>query len=232
LSLSYTSATDDVLIQLAKTKSLQNVSHLDFQPVSDAALSQLGLMPQLKNLNIANEITDAGMKSLNQFPNLEALVIARTVGAQGFREIARLPRLKSLQISDWQLTPEIIDVLKTIPLLENVSISNASVEEFDSSRTQLLLSIPQLRTLGVSNLVRPDVAGIKLLAKATHITKLLLGRATDHDLELLAGNTALQFLELPNSKASPEAIAKFRAARPTVELTVDGKTYPAEKQMP
>jgi serine/threonine protein kinase len=227
-----TRVTDDVLMRFAKRKSLQNVSELEFQPLTDRSLAQLEFMPQLKRLNCGLEISDAGLKSLHHFPNLESLSIPKTVGFEGFREIAKLPKLKQLNMTELQLTPAIVDALRSVPLLEEMTLYNAAPVELDSSRTQLLLSLSQVRTLDMRGNVRPDAAGMELLAKATHITKLFVARANDHDLELLAANTALQFLELHGSQASPETIAKYRTQRPAVDLTVDGKKYPAGKSTP
>lgn len=125
--------------------------HLDQSKVTDQDLRILRSTPFLKRLHLSSTgITDAGLANLKYAANLEELAVANTIVTEkGLADLPRLTKLQSLNLDGTHVTEALVDVLKTAPSVNRVSLSRA------------VLITPE-----VLEKIRSSLPGVEILPKA------------------------------------------------------------------
>ena len=134
---------------------LIKVSHRG-SSIDDEGLRQLcEHLPNLESISLAHaKFTDAGAVHLAKLTKLKRLEIGtRNATPSCLQHIAKLP-LESLQLGDGLDTPEGIALIKDIPTLRRLTLTNAKA--LTDADLKLVASITQLEHLELGNLDLPD----------------------------------------------------------------------------
>lgn len=160
-----TFADPDFLSRLIFIRSLD----LSSTYANDRWISQLSVLPQLKNLNLNNNgITDAGAaklaeRSLTRLPQIEILDLGQNViqGA-GSLELAKMTELKSLKLSGNYVNRRGLRAIATLPKLRFLDVSFNPLKGDDFDGLENAFSLQHL-TVGGGWL---DVTGYLSLSRA------------------------------------------------------------------
>ena len=174
---------------------LVRVSHRG-SSIDDEGLSQLcDHLTNLESLSLAHaKFTDAGAVHLAKLSKLKRLEIGtRNAKPSCLKHVVKLP-LEYLQLGDGLDTPEGIALIKDIPTLRSLTLTNAKA--LTDADLKLVASITQLEHLELSNL---DLA--------------------DERLVLLKDFGYLKSMRLvPSKPFTPETQAKIKLLLPKTEL--------------
>lgn len=146
---------------------------------------------------------------------MEDLSIHQKSGLPAFQQAAKLPKLKRLSFNSPQVTPEIIELLRSISTLKAIDLSaNNSVT---AQQAALFRSLKQVTEL-LFRVLKFDDDALRALSRANQIVALNLEvRFTDNELMILSENQGLRSLSLQRTQVTAAGLAKFRAARPDVK---------------
>jgi hypothetical protein len=158
LDLSSTSVTSEGLASLQGLPALQN---LRLGPgVTDAASSTLAAFPHLRQLDLSQtQMTDKGLAFLNKKPRLASLFLSRPISDEGMTLVTALSTLQRLDATGTQLSKGTIERLARMEHLEELALSQTSVEDAD---LDALAKLPRLRYLEISD-TRVTPAGLRRL---------------------------------------------------------------------
>jgi len=198
LELSGTHLTDAGIEHLVQLPRLQ---YLDLfgTKVTDAGLARLSRLKTLRYLYLTNtKITDAGIEHLRGLTELEELGLDGTqLTDQGLARLAPLTNLRRLRIGRTKVTEAGLSHLKAMPILDRLDISGLPVTNAGLDTIQ-----------GMTRLKALDLSGTKI---------------DDDALAVFAKLPALIELNVRDTELTPEAIARFQSAHPTISV-VTGKT--------
>lgn len=159
-------------------------------PVSDDAMPDLALLPNLHVLNAtATRLTDRGLKLIAASRDLRLLKLNRTkITDDGLAYLREMPSLRLIYLGDTDLTVDSLRYISQMPQLEAIKLSAMPVTD---AGLQSLSAMPQLRFLGLDGTAITN-AGLK-------------------HLDLLP---KLAYLDLQNTSVSLDAIRDFQARHP------------------
>lgn len=222
LEISDSQLSDSVVQYLNTLPGLQDLK-ISFPIMSDRSFSQL-LAPNLKSYHMGGfESVGEGLRHLQAFPKLEEIGISCNVLPGGFRFISEVPKLKFLSILLADISSANVNFLSNASNLRGVRIgtptpgTSVSVEQM-----RLVGKLPILEYLCLDAMT-PDSGAVNELAKLRTIETLRLERFDlfDDDLMEIGKMTKLARLQLVATKVTSSGLAKFRAARPDVEIDSD-----------
>lgn len=159
-------------------------------PVSDDAMSDLALFPNLHVLNAtATQLSNRGLKLISASRDLRLLKLNRThITDDGLDCLREMPSLRLLYLGDTDLSAEALQHIAKIPQLEAIKLTALPITDDELAN---LSDMPRLRFLALDGTAVTD-AGLK-------------------HLDLLP---ELTYLDLQNTAVSLEAIKEFRARHP------------------
>ena len=181
LQLADVPITDAMLKDIGRLKNLEWLG-LEGSKITDAGLSHLSGLPQLKNLVLGSvnaeprvrsttAITDAGLLHLKNLKILELLSLNGTcVTDKGLSEIVSLPELWGLFLAETRVTDAGLVSLQRAQKLTDVSLQNTAITD---EGLRALSCLPNLYGLNLSN-TRITDQGLSHLAAAPKLMKLLL----------------------------------------------------------
>ena len=245
LLISYTSVGEGLVELLPNWPLLEHLDLFGTQ-VTDDVLAGIPSCPRLKVLVIGGDvvITGAGMTRIaERCPNLERLMLQ---GSPGLRTtplgpLAPLRQLRQLAFVGEQVNEDSINVLKTLPNLEEIVIGSPGTNH---AITKLLTVENKFRSLSIGRYDdSPQLtdADFRLIRQYRGLRELDLHgelAVTDAvllDLAQMQHLTQLKFILLKIAGAAPYSdagVAKFRELRPDVHLIVEQKDYPASSSIP
>jgi Leucine-rich repeat (LRR) protein len=123
----------------------------------------------------------------------------------GLAKLAKLKKLRRLDVSGAQLTPAGLNVLRSLPRLERLSVWNCAA--LDDSAARVLGAVPSLVNLDVSYTAMGD-----------------------EGLRSLAALPNLKYLYVTETKVTPEAVEAFRKQKP--DCFVSWARRPAPRTAP
>ena len=122
-----------------------------------------------------------------------------------------------------QVTPENIQELRPMKSLERLFVASPGGWEVSEAQVTLLTSLPQVTQLQFS-LLKFDTDRLRVLSQANHVTSLGFENClfTDEALMTLTAAKGLRSLTLQSCReVTAVGLAKFRAARPDVQVESD-----------
>jgi hypothetical protein len=231
---------------LARMPRLERLILFD-TPIGDAEIEPLGTAPRLRSVHLRNStVSIAGLRKIASsrideltldntalryeeleqlaelFPNLAILLLRSPLKGNRSLGLSGLSNLTKLH----QLTPAIED-------LADADLSSSSVESleltyqstpFSPAIARRVVTMPRLTRLilGASITIEPEaLAEVARSRTLTQITFFLVP-ATAESTEPLIELRTLKSLLLQGTGVPSEVVEKFRAARPDVEVRVDG----------
>jgi hypothetical protein len=167
-----------------------------------------------------SSIDDQGLQLLCQrFPNLENLILAHAKFTDaGAEHLAQLTKLKGLEIGTRNAKPQCLQHIAKLPL-EYLQIGDG----LDTPEgIALIKAMPTLRRLTLTNATPLSDADLKVVAGMTQLEHLELGKLpiTEERLSLIKEFAFLKSMRLvpPNGTYPPEMQAKLQACLPKVDL--------------
>jgi Leucine-rich repeat (LRR) protein len=174
--------------------------------ITDLDLDAISLLAGLEELDLGIGIS-LGMGGEPAAPGGGNCRVAGGIQVSdlGLAKLAKLKKLRRLDVSGAQLTPAGLEVLRTLPQLERLSVWNCAA--LDNSAAEVLAAIPSLVNLDLSYTA--------------------LG---DEGLRILAALPNLKYLYLTETKVTPEAVEAFRKQKP--DCFVSWARRPAPRTAP
>ncbi len=159
-------------------------------PVSDEAMPDLALLPNLQVLNAtATNLSDRGLKLISASRDLRLLKLNRThITDEGLESLREMPSLRLLYLGDTDLSAEALQHIAKIPQLEAIKLTALPITDDELPN---LSDMPRLRYLALDGTAVTD-AGLKHLDVLPELT----------------------YLDLQNTVVSLDAIKDFRARHP------------------
>lgn len=159
-------------------------------PVSDEAMPDLALLPNLHVLNAtATQLSDRGLKLISASRDLRLLKLNRThITDDGLECLREMPSLRLLYLGDTDLSVAALQHIAKIPQLEAIKLTALPITDDELPN---LSDMPRLRFLALDGTAVTD-AGLKHLDSLPKLT----------------------YLDLQNTVISLEAIKDFRTRHP------------------
>lgn len=177
-------------VEALKLDRNERTLRLNYLPVTDESIADLGALPQLDLLELVQtRVTDDGLKQLERFPTLTWLDLSGTfVTDKGLPSLQALNRLRILRLNRLDVTDEGVKHLVRLADLELLELYDASVTD----------------------------AGLKSIGKMKKLNWLMLTgtRVSDAGLEELRGLDNLRRLYLERTSVTDAGAARLRAALP------------------
>jgi hypothetical protein len=218
-----THVTDAWLSQLATITRLEELTLRDCAQVTNTGLAHLAKLTRLKKLSLdgCRQLTDAGLGHLATLARLEDLSLSScaNVTDSGLAHLAKLTLLKRLTLHGCdRISSDGLAHLANLTQLEQLAISLTNQHSDDRLAT-LPPKEQQALTETLLTSWDTELAHFMSLPNLQHLT-LEAHRITDRGLEILAEFPGLQTVVLRAVNVNDDANAKFRRARPDLDLTV------------
>lgn len=212
--------SDAGMEKLAGLKNLETFSFVGTQITGRAYARCEDWTKVTKVSHRGSSIDDEGLQQLcDHLPNLESISLAHAKFTDaGAAHLAKLAKLKGLEIGTRNATPATLKHLTNLPL-EYLQLG----EGFEGPESIVIIrAIPTLRRLTLTNAKDLTDADLKLVAELTQLEHLELGKIelSDERLPALQGFAFLKSMRIVPGKTpfSPGTEAKIKALLPKTEL--------------
>jgi internalin A len=216
LSLEETSVTDAGLGPLARLTNLEmlDLSGTQVRGPGLANLPRTGL--ESLNLN-ESLVTDAGLAALRGSEIKFLYLNATNVTDGGLGALAGLPKLYSVELNATAVTDAGLEHLAAAKSLSTIDLAGTAVAGPGLAH---LARLPGLTNLNLSDTAIGDAA-LAGLATYPKLTVLDVERTaiTDAGLDGLRGSPTLAYLRARGTDLTAAGVARFKAARPKVDLS-------------
>ena len=210
--------------EIEKINGVATLEELDIHAgMTDAALSKLDNLPQLKMLALSHtegrKVTDASIPYLARFPNLELLSLCRSrVTAEGIEQLTRIPemqRLKGLRLLD--VVREDYP-LRCISNLSNIEYLDLGLCQFTTRGLNYLRDLPIKRL--VLSRSAADNEAIKAIVQIKTLEKLELRKTkvTFAGAKRLSELPRLRFLDLREIEFIESEVETLKEILPDCEI--------------
>lgn len=241
LNLSATAIDSDGLAFIGRQSQLQRLELRDSQ-IDDTGLDQLAACRELRSIAVGgSRVTAAGLAQIvRACPRLTEISLVGDSGANlPLAPLAGLRYLRAVHCAAKQITPEGIDVLRSLPQFEQLHLNSPT-----DAAVELVVRLgQQLQRLDCVATNDGDTglteAGFQSVGRCRQLVHLkLAGRGAPGDAQLveLARLPDLRSLELqcaePERRYTTAGLARFRTLRPDVEFRADGRILPALDDWP
>ena len=239
LDLSHTRISDDGMLHLKSARNITDLNLFYSEWLTDQGLTAIRDWKQLKRLNLrGTRISDGTLAIVSKLTGLEALDIANTqVSDNGLDYLITLTNLKELSIGRSRLSESALEVLRMLPTLTYLDLSGARAAPPDMGRRRgegggmpenLLKAIAELKELRVLKLGYSGINadGLRILNPLAKLEKLGLEfcRGVDDKAAAeLAQWKSLKYLDLQETKVTPEGLERLRRARPELAILASPK---------
>src|SRR5207247_1521842 len=200
--------------------------------ITDQGMTAIRDWKRLKRLNVrGTRISDGTLQIVSKMTGLEALDIANTqVTDNGLDYLLSLTNLKELAIGRSRLSDNALELLRMLPTLTYLDLSGARAAPPDQSRRRgeggsmpesMLRAIAELKDLRTLKLGYSSISadGLRILGALKNIEKLGLeacARVDDAAAAELVNWPALKYVDLQDTKVSPQGVEALRKARPNL----------------
>ncbi|MEI8379061.1 MAG: G protein-coupled receptor LGR4 [Planctomycetota bacterium] len=212
--------TDAGLEQLAGLKNLETFSFVGTGMKGHAYSKFHGWTRLIKVSHRGSSIDDEGLQQLcEHLVNLESISLAHAKFTDaGAVHLAKLTRLKGLEIGSQNATPSCLKSISALPL-EYLQIGDGLDKP---EGIKLIKDIPTLRRLTLTNAKELTDADLKVVAGITQLEHLELGRIDlpDERLDQLKNFAFLKSMRLVPAAVpfSPETQARIKLLLPKLEI--------------
>ncbi len=212
--------TDAGMAQLAGLKNLENFSFVGTQMTGKAYAQFEGFAKLTRVSHRGSSIDDEGLRQLcDHLPNLESISLAHAKFTDaGAPHLAKLTKLKGLELGTSKATPQALKAITKLPL-ESLQLG----EGFESvACIAIVKDIASLRRLTLTNAQAITDADLQVIAGLTQLDHLEIDKMplSDERIPALKPFAFLKSMRLVPVKApfSPEQQAKIQAALPKTKL--------------
>jgi hypothetical protein len=216
LNLTLTLVTDPWLEHLRGLTNCRVIS-LASAKCTGAGYRHLAGLKRLESANFHTApVDDAGLEGISKVPSHERLEIVHThFTDKGAQALGKLVNLERLQMGSRKATGAAVKPLTSLKKLRELDLHDgqASVEGVRHAA-----EIQSLRVLRVYGPIKDE--GAQHIARLKELEVLLIPGAqiTDTSLEAFASLTRLRRLEVQGNKVSEAAVAKLKAALPSLDI--------------
>jgi tetratricopeptide (TPR) repeat protein len=224
LSLKDTQISDSALLNVAKVRTLEDLSLAGAKKLTDEGLKFLIPLKHLKTLDLSQtRITSKSLKYIKKIPELKALILSGTaVDENGLREFLKIPEFHKVKIDD---CPNIDTKLSRTLAREFLTVSFG-----DNPPAIKYLNDSVLRALSVN-----DYAGaypkIKEMAERTEKCLGLTGSAAGHYITL--SMVAAQLGKYEEAERARAKVLKYaqQSHEPSFQMAaIDSLAFASEKR--
>jgi Leucine-rich repeat (LRR) protein len=212
--------TDAGMAQLAGLKNLENFSFVGTQMTGKAYAQFEGFTKVTRVSHRGSSIDDEGLRQLcDHLPNLESLSLAHAKFTDvGAPHLAKLTKLKGLELGTSKATPQALKAIAKLPL-ESLQLG----EGFESiACIAIIKDITSLRRLTLTNAQAITDADLQVIAGLTQLEHLEIGKMplSDERIPALKPFAFLKSMRLVPAKApfTPDQQAKIQAVLPKTRL--------------
>jgi Leucine-rich repeat (LRR) protein len=212
--------TDVGMAKLAGLKNLDNFSFVGTQMTGKAYAQFEGFTKLTRVSHRGSSIDDEGLRQLcDHLPNLESLSLAHAKFTDaGAPHLAKLTKLKGLELGTSKATPQALKAIAKLPL-ESLQLG----EGFESvACIPLIKDIATLRRLTLTNAQAITDADLQVIAGLTQLDHLEIGKMplSDERIPALKPFAFLKSMRLVPAKApfTPDQQAKIQAVLPKTRL--------------
>ena len=212
--------TDAGMAQLAGLKNLENFSFVGTQMTGKAYAQFEGFAKLTRVSHRGSSIDDEGLRQLcDHLPNLESISLAHAKFTDaGAPHLAKLTKLKGLELGTSKATPQALKAITKLPL-ESLQLG----EGFESvACIAIVKDIASLRRLTLTNAQAITDADLQVIAGLTQLDHLEIDKMplSDERIPALKPFAFLKSMRLVPVKApfSQEQQAKIQAALPKTKL--------------
>jgi len=213
--------TDAGMAQLAGLKNLETFSFVGTQMTGKAYAQFEGFTKVTRVSHRGSSIDDEGLRQLcDHLPNLESISLAHAKFTDaGAPHLAKLTKLKGLELGTSKATPQALKAIAKLPL-ESLQLG----EGFESvACIPLIKDIASLRRLTLTNAQAITDADLQVIAGLTQLEHLEIGKMplSDERIPALKPFAFLKSLRLVPVKTpfTAEQQAKIQAVLPKTTLT-------------
>jgi Leucine-rich repeat (LRR) protein len=213
--------TDAGMAQLAGLKNLENFSFVGTQMTGKAYAQFEGFTKVTRVSHRGSSIDDEGLRQLcDHLPNLESISLAHAKFTDaGAPHLAKLTKLKGLELGTSKATPQALKAIAKLPL-ESLQLG----EGFESiACIDIIKDITSLRRLTLTNAQAITDADLQVIAGLTQLDHLEIGKMplADERIPALKPFAFLKSLRLVPVKTpfTAEQQAKIQAVLPKTTLT-------------
>jgi Leucine-rich repeat (LRR) protein len=213
--------TDAGMAQLAGLKNLENFSFVGTQMTGKAYARFEGFTKLTRVSHRGSLIDDEGLRQLcDHLPNLESLSLAHAKFTDaGAPHLAKLTKLKGLELGTSKATPQALKAITKLPL-ESLQLG----EGFESvACITIVKDIPTLRRLTLTNAQALTDADLQVIAGLTQLDHLEIGKMplSDERIPALKPFAFLKSMRLVPVKTpfTAEQQAKIQSVLPKTTLT-------------
>lgn len=224
----------DAVIPVLRT--LPSLSLLDIfsGDLSDAGFAELATLPGLRSISFGGHgLTDAAVESFAKTEIEHIFLQSPRLTPRSVLLATRCPRLGYLAVSADLLNDESTAALRSCATLRILRITQANDDVM--TRVEGLTQLEMLDLAVNLNSQEPTDAGFAKLKSLLRLRRLECSHVpiSDEGLEHIAAITSLKEFRFDQSRITPAGLAKFRAARPDVEIGSDivETDYAAERDV-
>lgn len=196
-------------------KGLKTLKSIKFWwRVPDNALEELKAVKSLEVVELDGRwITNAGLSSLAELPNLRTLNLtgARRVTGAGFAHLSRMTKLRELRMGSTRVRDADLQNLQGLTRLEVLGLERTRIGDTGLAHLKKLTGLRRL-SVGGTNVT---ATGLKHLAGMKKLETLFLTgtQVTDAGLKHVAGLTNLEMLFLTNTDITDAGLVHLRRLR-------------------
>lgn len=207
-----------------------DLSRLGLSPTELEAVEQLramdfGFTVEMGNLGVhasgKEPIDDRAAAYIRRLPKLGSLFVGEQCLSDALATTLREVPVRWLVVKNIGLTDRGIEVLKSLPALEGLTIFDGVTDE-DLRRISLLENLTQL-TVQTSDVTDDGLAHLGKMKKLTVVVLFKCPKITDKGIEHLSGLTNVDNLLLDNNDGlTSRALVHLRPLTKLIRLEIDG----------
>lgn len=232
LDLSHTRITDEGMLYLKPATGIRDLNLYYAEQITDQGMSAIKGWKNLKRLNLrGTRISDGTLAIAGALTGLESLDVAYTeITDNGLDALVQLTRLKELSLGRSNLGSNALEVLRLLTTLEYLDLGGphpGGGRKRETSVPPLPASVPraisELKELRVLKLAYSgiDADGLRALSSLDKVVKLALegcSHVDDQALAELAQWKSLKFLDVQETKITPQGVVALEKAKPGIVI--------------
>jgi Leucine-rich repeat (LRR) protein len=221
---------------LAAMKTWKNLKTLNARgtKITDAGLANLAGLP-IESIDVGYSLfTDGGFEHLAALPKLTSIAVGgNKVTDVGLNTLRTMPNLISVDLSGAQrtdsglwaatVTDRGLESLARLPKLQRLNLHGAKITDAGAGQLRTLQELRELN-LGATQL---SAKGLGFLAELGKLEKLSLPGLTkldDEAIPVLAAMKSLRWLDITDTKITPEGAERLRTGHPGLVVLATKKS--------
>lgn len=230
LDLSHTRITDEGLLHLKSATQIEDLNLFYAEQITDQGMNAIKGWNRLKRLNLrGTQISDGTLAIVGTLTGLQSLDVAYTqITDNGLDALVPLTQLQELSLGRSRLGDSALEVLRLLTSLRYLDLGGPhpgakGLREkggapLPETVPRAISGLKELRVLRLDH-SRINTDGLHILSSLDKVEKLALqgcGLVGDDSLTELARWKSLKYLDVQDTKVTPQGVAALEKARPGV----------------